>query len=414
MSMLTGGNIMNMPLQGIRILDCTIWQQGPVATAMMGDLGAEVIKIEDRIGGDPARGVMKMWGVMARLPDGRNFYLENNNRNKKGITLDLKKEKGRQILYKLVEKSDVFVHNYRLDVPAKLGCDYETLSKYNPKLIYVQSSGYGPKGPEALAPAFDYIGQARSGLMTAVGEVGMPPLTVTGAPIDQMGATVTAYGILAALLARERLGVGQKVDVSMLGSAIWLQAENVASSLIFGYEYPRWTRSDTGNPLWNHYCCADGKWLVLAMPQSDRHWPALCRVLDIEDLRDDRRFDNMHNREQNAKELIAILDRVFATKTREDWLKLMKDERELIVTPVNSISDLKNDPQVIANEYIVDFDHPTLGAIKVVGVPIKLSKTPGSIRLPAPEFGQHTEEVLIDVLGYSWEEIAKLRDEEVM
>jgi crotonobetainyl-CoA:carnitine CoA-transferase CaiB-like acyl-CoA transferase len=150
------------------------------------------------------------------------------------------------------------------------------------------------------------------------------------------------------------------------------------------------------------------------MPQSDRHWPALCRVLDIEDLRDDRRFDNMHNREQNAKELIAILDRVFATKTREDWLKLMKDERELIVTPVNSISDLKNDPQVIANEYIVDFDHPTLGAIKVVGVPIKLSKTPGSIRLPAPEFGQHTEEVLIDVLGYSWEEIAKLRDEEVM
>jgi crotonobetainyl-CoA:carnitine CoA-transferase CaiB-like acyl-CoA transferase len=299
-------------------------------------------------------------------------------------------------------------------VPAKLGCDYETLCKYNPKLIYVHASGYGPKGPDALAPAFDYIGQARSGLMTAVGEVGMPPLTVTGAPIDQMGATMTAYGILAALVARERLGVGQKVDISMLGSAIWLQGENVASSLIFGYEYPRWTRSDTGNPLWNYYCCADGKWLVLAMPQSDRHWPTLCRVLGIEALKGDPRFDSMQSREKNAKELISILDRVFATKTLDDWLKLMKDERELIVTPVNSISDLKNDPQVIANEYIVDFDHPTLGAIKVVGVPIKLSKTPGSIRLPAPEFGQHTEEVLIDVLGYSWEEIAKLRDEEVM
>lgn len=405
---------MSMPLEGIRILDCTVWQQGPVATAMMGDLGAEVIKIEDRVSGDPARGVMKMWGVMARLPDGRNFYLENNNRNKKGITLNLKKEKGREIFYRLIERSDVFVHNYRKDVPDRLGLDYETVARYNPKLIYVHASGYGPEGPDALAPAFDYIGQARSGLMTAVGEVGMPPLTVTGAPIDQMGATMTAYGILAAIVARERLGVGQKVDVSMLGSAIWLQGENVASSLIFGHEYPRWTRSDTGNPLWNHYCCADGEWLVLAMPQSDRHWPALCRVIGIEELKDDPKFNSMENREQNAKELISILDRVFATKIREEWLSLMKNERDLVVSPVNSISDLPNDPQVVANEYIVDFDHPTLGPIKVVGVPVKLSKTPGSIRLPAPEFGQHTEEVLIDILGYSWEEIAHLKDEEVI
>lgn len=167
---------MKMLLEGIRVLDCTVWQQGPVATAMMGDLGAEVIKIEDPVGGDPARGVMKMWGVMARLPDGRNFYLENNNRNKKGMTLDLKKEKGRQILYELVEKSDVFVHNYRLDVPKKLGCDYETLCKYNPTLIYVQASGYGPNGPDSLAPAFDYTGQARSGLMTAMVKWECPPL----------------------------------------------------------------------------------------------------------------------------------------------------------------------------------------------------------------------------------------------
>jgi len=405
---------MTMPLEGIRVLDWTVWQQGPVASTMLGDLGAEVIKIEDRVSGDPARGVMKMWGVMARLPSGRNFYLENNNRNKKGITLNLRKEKGREILYQLVGKSDVFVHNFRKDVPERLGLDYETLAKHNPKLIYAHASSYGPEGPDANEQAFDYTGQARSGLMWAVGEVGMPPLTVTGAPMDQMGATMTAYGVLAALLARERLGVGQKVDVSMLGSAIWLQGENVASSLIFGYEYPRWTRVNTGNPLWNHYCCSDGKWLVLAMPQSDRHWPEFCEILGINQLKDDPRFNNMERREQNAKELIDILDRLFVTKTRDEWLKLIRTKPELIATSVSKISELSQDPQVTANKYIVDFDHPALGKIKVVGLPINLSKTPGSIRLPAPELGQHTEEVLIDILGYSWDQITQLRDEEII
>src|SRR5438094_8636865 len=161
---------MAMPLDGVRIIDWTIWQQGPVATMMLGDLGAEVIKIEERVGGDPGRGVMSVAGVLIGTSEGHNFYFEANNRHKKSLTLDLKKPQAREIVYKLVEKSDVFVQNFRKGVAAKLGLDYQTLSRYNPKLIYASATGYGPQGPDSGEPSFDYMGLARSGFMNAVGE----------------------------------------------------------------------------------------------------------------------------------------------------------------------------------------------------------------------------------------------------
>ena len=184
---------MPMPLEGIRVIDWTIWQQGPACTAMLGDLGAEVIKIEERVGGDPGRGIVKISGL--DVEDRPNFYFEANNRNKQGMTLDLKHPEAREIVYKLAAKSDVFVQNFRKGVAARLGLDYAALREHNPQLIYANASGYGPDGPESGDPSFDQLGLARSGIMFAVGEPGMPPLAIAGGVADQMGAIMLAYGV---------------------------------------------------------------------------------------------------------------------------------------------------------------------------------------------------------------------------
>ncbi|MFP8879789.1 MAG: CoA transferase, partial [Myxococcota bacterium] len=183
---------MAMPLEGIRVIDWTIWQQGPVCSAMLGDLGAEVIKIEERVGGDPGRGIIKMSG--ADMGDRPNFYFEANNRNKKSLTLDLNQPEAREIVYGLVAKSDVFVQNFRKGVAARLGIDYATLRKHNEKLIYASATGYGPDGPSSAEPSFDQLGLARSGIMMAAGEPDMPPLAIAGGVADQMGAVMLAYG----------------------------------------------------------------------------------------------------------------------------------------------------------------------------------------------------------------------------
>ncbi len=401
------------PLDGIRILDWTQWQMGPAATAMLADLGATVIHIENRVSGDAGRGLSV--GGYGKLPCGRSAYFECNNRGKKSITVEVVKEKGREVIYRLVKNSDVFVHNFRQGVPERLRLDYETLCQYNPKLIYAVASGYGPKGPEAMEPTLDPLGLARSGIMTKVGEPDMPPLPIQGGVADEMGAIMTAYGILAALVARERLGIGQKVDASHLGSMIALQGLSVGMQLYLGQEiFVRRSRKKENNPLWNYYQCKDGKWLQLGMLQSDRYWPSVCKALGIEHLEKDPRFENAQRRAENSGEIIAIMDEIFITKSTSEWMKILKEAGDIICTPVQTTSDLKNDPQVLANEYIINCNHEVLGPVKVVGIPIRLSKTPGVVKCEAPEFGQHTEEVLIEIGGYSWEEIAKLRDEEII
>jgi crotonobetainyl-CoA:carnitine CoA-transferase CaiB-like acyl-CoA transferase len=404
---------MARPLEGIRILDWTIFQQGPVATMMLGDLGAEVIKLEERVGGDPGRGVMQIAGSQTGGTK-RNYYFEANNRHKKSLTLDLKKPEAREIVYKLVAKSDVFVQNFRKGVAAKLGLDYRTLSRYNPKLIYASATGYGPNGPDSGEPSFDYMGLARSGIMNAVGEPDMEPQNITGGIADQMGAIMLAHGIVVALLARERLGIGQEVDTSHLGSMMALQGLNLACRLTLGKEFKRFYRTEAVNPLWNHYKCQDERWICLAMPQADRYWSDFCRALGIQELEKDPRFINMKIRGKNCKELIAILDNIFASKPRDEWMRILKAGGDFIYTIVNNINDLPDDPQMIANDYVVDYDHPSWGAVKVVGHPVILSKTPADSKAPAPEFGEHTEQILIDLLGYSWEQVARLKETEVI
>jgi crotonobetainyl-CoA:carnitine CoA-transferase CaiB-like acyl-CoA transferase len=403
---------MPMPLEGIRVIDWTIWQQGPVASVMLGDLGAEVIKVEERVGGDPGRGVLKAQGL--DLTDRPNFYFEANNRNKRSLAVDLKKPEGAEIVRRLADGADVFVQNFRQGVAARLGLDAVTLRRRNARLIYASATGYGPEGPESAAPSFDYLGLARSGIMFSAGEPDDEPLAIAGGIADQMGAVMLAYGVLAALFARERTGVGQEVDASHLGSMAWLQGLGLSARLMLGRALPRQARRFATNPLWNHYRCADGEWLALSMLQPDRYWARLCQVVERPELAADERFATMLVRMMNAGECIRILDEVFAARPRAEWLARLAAGGDFIVSVVNAVDDLPHDPQMLANEYVTTFPHPTFGPTRVVGLPVRLSDTPGSIRLPAPEFGQHTEEILTGLLGYSWDDIARLRDTEII
>ncbi len=401
---------MDAPLKGIRIIDWTIWQQGPVATTMLADMGAEVIKIEEREKGDPGRSIFSMGGASAQR-SGANYNFEANNRHKQSIALDLGKPAAREIVYKLAAQSDVFVQNFRKGVADRLGLGYAELSARNPKIIYANSTGYGPNGPDSGEPSFDYLAQARSGIMNIASVNTEEPIYLNGGLADQMGGIMLAYGIMTALVARERYGVGQEVNASHLGSMIALQGLNVSMRTIMGKEFPRNTRDDAFNPLWNHYKCADGLWICLGMLQTDRYWKDFCTTLGIPELIADPRFDSIKARGKNHRELVAMLDKIFITKPRADWMKALKEGGDFIYTVVNTINDLPNDQQVIANQYIVDYEHEAFGKTQLLGVPVILTKTPGNPRGRAPELGENTEMLLTEMLGYSWDDVAKLRDE---
>jgi len=401
-----------MPLDGIRVVDWTIWQQGPVCSVMLGDLGADVIKVEERVGGDPGRGVLRAQGI--DLSDRPDFYFEANNRNKRSLAIDLKTPDGVEVVRRLADRADVFVQNFRWGVAARLGLGARTLCGRNPRLVYASATGYGPEGPERAAPSFDYLGLARSGIMLAAGEPDHPPLAIAGGIADQMGAVMLAYGVLAALLAREKTGRGQEVDASHLGSMAWLQGLGLSARLMLGRSLPRMSRRYATNPLWNHYRCADGEWLALSMLQADRYWAPLCEALEIPEAAADPRFATMLDRMGSCGDCVALLDDTFARRPRAEWLERLARGGDFIACAVNSVDQLPDDPQIRANDYVTTFEHPAFGPTEVVGLPVRLGDTPGALRLPAPEFGQHTEQILTDELGYSWDDIARLREAEVI
>lgn len=400
---------MAMPLEGIRVLDLSAFVYGPHTAAHLADMGAEVIKVEHPAGGDGARGL----SAIRLLPVSElNYMFEQDNRNKKAITSDLSQEQGKEIIYKLLPTCDVFLTNFQAGVLKKLGMDYETLSEINPKLVYAYGSGWGLKGPEKDSPAFDYVAFARSGLMQGFSEPDTPPVSCLPGFGDHIAAMTLAYGIMLALFHRERTGEGQMVHASLLGSLVEATSLSVAACLATGQDLPKTSRKEAANPLWNYYECQDKKWLQFAMLQTDRHWPDLCRALGLESLEKDPRFDSHQKRCDNNKALISILDETLRTKPREEWVKLFRG-RNIIWGYVQNFLEVTKDPQLLENDYIVPFQHPAAGSTKVVGIPVQLSKTPGQVRSAAPELSQHTEEILLE-LGYTWEDIAKLKDQKVI
>jgi crotonobetainyl-CoA:carnitine CoA-transferase CaiB-like acyl-CoA transferase len=393
------------PLDGVRVVEITMFQQGPVAGMRLGDLGADVIKVESKTG-DPGRGFMRIIGTDAGLK-GRNYYFENNNRNKRSIVLDLKNKKGMDIFLKLIDSADVFLNNMSINAPLELGIGPDILLKRNPHLIYAQASGWGRKGPDANALSFDYTGIARTGLMMSCGERGSPPAQILPGIGDELGGLICAWAVTAALYAREKTGKGQLVDTSLMGSLVAMLGLIMAAPAILGKEFPRGVRAEAGNPIYNHYKCKDDKWLAIAHLQPDRYWPNVCKALGITELQKDPKFSTIEARGTNARELIAIIDAKFASKNRSEWLEILKKE-DCISTPVQSSMEVSNDPQALANDYFIFADHPVFGRTKVVGFPWDFSLTKASWRREAPEFGQHTEEILLE-LGHTLDDIGELK-----
>ena len=400
------------PLDGMRVVDWTMWQFGPVSTMMLADLGADVIKIES-LDGDHARQFHRVSGASSVLPEGLNAYFESLNRQKLSMAIDLKHPKGIEIVHRLVGKSDVFVENFRSGVAERLGLGYDELRKHNPALVYGSATGYGPKGPDSDKPAFAYTGEARSGSLWWAGPEDGVPYNLQGIA-DQAAGIMLSYGILSALMARERFGIGQKVDVSHLGSMMWLGGNRYGMALLTGNQPRRQDRRTARNVLWNSYKCKDGKWIAFSMNQSDRYWPDFCKAIERPDFLEDGRFNNMGARADNREELIGILDGIFANSTRDEWEKRMEETGGIIWERVQDIWDLPDDPQVIENDYLIDFEHPVLGPVKYLQTPVGLSETPLSTRKSAPQLGENTEEVLIDVLGYTWDDVEALHDERVI
>ena len=403
---------MKSALEGIRVLDLTIWQQGPMTTALLADWGADVVKIEGPDSPDPGRSLVRY----ESHPGGPNAYFETHNRNKRGIVLDLKLPAGRDIFYRLARDADVVIQNFRPGVGERLGIDYETLRELNPRLIYCQASGFGLFGPDAERPALDPLAQARGGVMSVTGEPDAPPTRTFAGFADQVSAFLLAYGIMVALFHRERTGEGQRVDGSLLQSVIGVQSFNITSYLMSGTyagsPIPRMGRRLT-NPLWNHYRGKDGRWLMLAMAQIGRYWPHLRAAIHEATGEavgpETMTLDWIRMNAGELLQLIVRLDEIFATQPASYWLELFR-RYDLLAEIAQDYGDLASDPQVTANAMLATMEHHTHGELRIVAPPVTLSATPGEIRTAAPEFGQHTEEVLLES-GYTWEEIAALRED---
>ncbi|MFA4834995.1 MAG: CoA transferase [Dehalococcoidia bacterium] len=403
------------PLEGIRVLEWGAYVTAPLACAMLAQLGAEVIKIEEPVKGDPLRGYRGHQGVTFSTKEGINIGFQLQNSNKKGLTLDLGTKEGLEIFNKLAKTSDIFCTNYREKILARLGLDYETVHRMNPKLIYAIGTSWGEKGPDADGRAVDYTIQARSGLMHLVGdrEYNRPFFSFFGQS-DVTGATTLTMGIITALFYRAQRGSGQKVETSMLHSQMYQDSFLGDIGILLHRPVSQHSRTGATNPLGNLYRCGDDKWLVLSEIQPDRFWHNFCEAVGLENYENDPRFKDMPSRARNKEALIKILDDLFATKPRDDWENILREKGGgLSFSRVNDIADLRNDPQVIANEYITTFEHPDLKDAKVTSFPLRFAECAIRPRGRAPELGESTEELLLEI-GYGWDDIVALKEKGVV
>lgn len=405
---------MKQPLEGIRVLELAMYHAGPGTGAILGDLGAEVIKIEMPVVGDPARRSSFVGNVDLGLPNDVNVWHEGANRGKKSITLGLYQEEGREVAYRLAKQSDVFITSWRQPALEKMRMTYDILAGIHPSLIYASVSGYGPNGPDRNVGGFDFQGQARSGLMFSVGSPDDPPLASQFGIVDQTTSIMLSHAIITALLMRERTGIGQQVNISLLSTALYMQYMNILIALTSGREIMRSQRTKE-YPLRNYYRCSDDNWFMMTIPSASGEvsWHQFCNAIGQPDLTKDSRFETIEKIRVNGEHLVSLLDTVFATRPRDEWLKLFA-EYDFPVAPVHKHSELKDDSQIVANQYIVDFDHPKLGVIKIPGYPIHFSKAYAGTRSAAPALGQDTEAVLTEIGGYTQKEIAQLKQSGVI
>ncbi len=393
------------PLDGVRVLDLSRFIFGPFCTQMLADMGADVIKVEPLTIGDPARRT----GIVSLNGESASFLARN--RNKRSLALDLRKPAGQEIVLRLVDRSDVLIHNFRPDVMPRMGLDAKRVRERNNRLIYCSLSGYGQTGPRADWPGQDLLVQAMSGIISVTGWEDGPPVAVGTYMADVSGALTAAYGVLTALYARAQFGIGQEIEVSLLDAMIAFQSME-ATSFLNSDVVPK--KSGSGHWLLSQpygvYQTKDKELAVNA--HSGEWWPRLCRVPEFAHLGADPRFATPESRLQHRDALTADVAAILQTRTRDEWLAHL-GEYDVLCAPVYTYAELFADPQVQHNDMVVEQEHPTAGRIKVIGIPVKLSETPAEVGPAAPLLGQHTQEIL-QWLGYDAATIDRLRQEKVV
>jgi len=406
---------MAAPLEGIKILDFAIAVAAPLGGAMLSDMGADVVKVE-RTGGEPQR-----LGMPAGMDDVLDTKIKEEavdisswialNRGKKDLAIDVRNEKGKEVVLKLAKDADVILESFRPGVMARLGLDYDTISKINPKVIYCSFSGFGQTGPLAHRAGGDMWSQAMSGIVAeGVHPNGRPQMIPQGM-VDHTSGMLVAYAIMSALFVRERTGVGQQVFVNNIDAAMYLQFSGISGYLMEKRAPSKMDRDMGGQaPPYGPYKAKDGD--VLTIFGTDPLWPAFCKLLGVENLANDPRFVNDKVRRQNRLIVEPLLDEAFSKKTRAEWAQIFR-EAKMRCDPCLTYEELCAHPQVEANDIIYSTNHPVRGPIKMVGIPVKMTKTPGSPKGPAPLLGQDTEEILSG-LGYSSDEIAAMEKEGII
>lgn len=380
---------MSGALENVRVVDLSRALAGPYCSMMLGDFGAEVIKVEMPGKGDDTR----QWGPP--FVNGESAYFLSCNRNKKSITLNLKEEEDKKKLWELIKNSDVLLENFRPGTMEKLGFTTEELFKANPRLIYSRISGFGQTGPYAKRPGFDVIIQGMSGMMSITGEEGGPPVKFGVAIADIAAGMWSAFGIVAALYARSRTGRGQLVDVSLLDGQVALLTYMAGGYFATG-KNPK--KLGSGHPTivpYQAFKAKDGKYIIVGVG-NDSLWKKFCKVAGLENIMDDPRYATNPKRVENRNEVVEIVQEALLQKTSGEWLKMLEDEG-IPTGPIYKLDEVFSDPQVLHREMVVEIDHPKAGKIKVTGIPVKLSDTPGEIKYPPPLLGEHNEEVLRDL-----------------
>jgi crotonobetainyl-CoA:carnitine CoA-transferase CaiB-like acyl-CoA transferase len=394
----------NLPLDGIKVVDLSAALTGPFCTQLLADFGAEVLKIEPPGKGD----MLRAFGPPYLKGESPYFLL--TNRNKRGITLDITKEKGREILIRLAKDADVFIENYRPSVKKKLKIDYDTLKEINPRLIYCSISGFGQTGPYAERAGFDPIAQGMSGIASITGWKHTGPVRVGVAIGDSLGGIFAAYGILMAIIERERSGQGQRVETSLLEGLISVLGFQAAKYFATG-ERPEPLGNDHG--MVSPYGTFKTKDSFINIAAGNQGmWERLAEALGLGHLIREERFRTVPDRVTNRSELGKLLEEKLGEKTTKEWGEIL-NEVGVANGPILHIDEVFQDPQVLHQEMLVEMDHPTIGKIKNIGFPVKLSRTPAAVRRPPPLLGQHTEDLLKE-LGYGPQEIETLRKEKII
>jgi crotonobetainyl-CoA:carnitine CoA-transferase CaiB-like acyl-CoA transferase len=391
----------------VRVVDLGMFVAGPAAACVLGDWGAEVIKVENPAGGDPARAL----AALGLSDKDINFGIENFNRGKRSVALDVQKPAGRAALLRVLADADVFVSNWRPDALERARLDWASLSAALPRLVYAQVNGYGPRGPLRDTAAFDFAAYwARTGAQASLGEPDEPPPAQRPAMGDAQVGLGLAGAISAALFQRERTGRGEHVHISLYQAGLWMMSFDLSAALIHGGGYRRSGRQ-VPNPLWNSYRAEDGRWFELVMLQADRYWAQFCRAIGRPEWQGDARWASIGPRGKSAASLIAALDAHFATRTLDAWSRAFDAER-LIWAPIQSIAEAAADPLARAVGAIAGVPHRSGREIEIVRSPVEFARAPHAVRAAAPDLGEHTEEVLLE-RGFTWEEITALREQGV-